>query len=141
MRPAPAIWRWLGTLGALVVGVVIGLTGAFVQSQRVLLEAPWGSVTFPWGVPVVWISLVVAVRGGAWAVGSRWGAWAVLVGWLAATVLLSAESPSGDVAVSGGGRQLVYLIGGVILASAAASLPLPRPSAAATAGRNAEPTA
>jgi hypothetical protein len=41
-------------------------------------------------------------------------------------VLMSAESPSGDLALSGGGRQMTYLLGGVILASAAASLPVPR---------------
>jgi len=119
-------WRWLGVLGGVAVGAVIGVTGAFVQSQRTLLEAPWGSWSVPWGVPVVWIALVAAVRGGAWAVRSRWGAWAVMAGWLGMTVLLSADSPSGDVALSGGGRQLVYLIGGVILASAAATLPVPR---------------
>ncbi len=126
MRPASRAWRWIGTAGAVVVGGVIGLTGAFLQTQRGTVDLPWGLWTIPWGVPLVWLALVAAVRGGAWAVGSRWGAWAVFTGWLAATVLLSAESPSGDLAVSGGGRQLVYLIGGVILASAAASLPLPR---------------
>jgi hypothetical protein len=141
VRHPAAAWRWLGSLGAVVVGVVIGLTGAFVQSQRLIVEAPWGPLTLPWGVPVVWIALIAAIRGGAWAVGSRWGAWAVLGGWLATTVLLSAESPSGDLAVSGGGRQLVYLIGGVILASAAASLPLPRRSAVAKTAPDVEPAA
>jgi hypothetical protein len=126
---ATVVWRWIGALIALLVGAIIGLTGAFVQTQRALVEAPWGTVSVPWGVPVVWIGLVAAIRGGAWAVGSRWGAWAVLVGWLSLTVALSAESPSGDLAVSGGGRQLVYLLGGVILGSAAATLPLPRPAA------------
>lgn len=126
MTDASRGWRWLGALGGLAVGALIGITGAFVQSQRTLLEVPWGSWSVPWGVPVVWVALVAAVRGGAWAMRSRWGAWAVMGGWLAMTVLLSAESPSGDVALSGGGRQLVYLIGGVILASAAATLPVPR---------------
>jgi hypothetical protein len=140
VKRASVVWRWLGSVGAIVVGAAIGLTGAFVQSQRVMLEAPWGAVTIPWGVPVVWIALVAAVRGGAWAVGSRWGAWAVMGGWLATTILLSAESPSGDVAVSGGGRQLVYLLGGVVLASAAASLPLPRTDATEKTGPDTEPT-
>lgn len=118
-------WRWLVVTLLLLPGVVLGITGAFVQAQRIIVEVPWGTAVVPWGLPVVWLVLLAAIRGGAWLVLSRWGAWSVLVGWLAATVLMSAETSSGDVALSGGGRQMTYLIGGVILASAAASLPVP----------------
>lgn len=118
-------WRWLVVALLLVVGVVVGLTGAFVQAHRAVLELPWSVISVPWGVPIVWIALVAAIRGGAWLVLSRWGAWSVFVGWLAATVVMAAETSSGDVALSGGGRQMTYLLGGVILASAAASLPVP----------------
>ena len=110
----------------LLLGLVIGVAGAFIQAQRLVLDTAWGVVSIPWGVPVVWVGLVIVIRGGVWGLGSRWGGWAVAGGWLAATVALSAESPSGDVALSGGGRQFVYLLGGVILASAAASIALPR---------------
>lgn len=110
----------------LPAGAVLGIAGAFVQAHRGVVEAPWGVVVVPWGVPLVWLALVAGIRGGAWLVRSRWGAWSVMLGWLAATVALAAESPSGDLALSGGGRQMTYLLGGVILASAAASLPLPR---------------
>jgi hypothetical protein len=119
--------RWLLAVVLLVLGLVVGVVGAFVQAQRATLEGSWGSLALPWGVLVVWIALVAAIRGGAWWMRSRWGGWAVLLGWLTATVALSTESPSGDVALSGGGRQLTYLLGGVILASAAASLPVPLP--------------
>ena len=132
--------RWLGALLAVALGAVIGLVGAFVQAQRVLVEAPWGSMSIPWGVPLVWIVLVSGVRGGTWAIRSRWGGWAVLVGWLLTTIALAAESPSGDVALSGGGRQLTYLLGGVILASAAATLPLPRSRAATPPGEAGAPS-
>jgi hypothetical protein len=118
--------RWFGAGLLLILGAVIGLAGAFVQAQRVLLDLPWGTTAVPWGVPLVWLALLAAVRGGVWAIRTRWGGWAVALGWLTVTVLLSAESPSGDVALSGGGRQFVYLLGGVILASAAASMALPR---------------
>ena len=127
----PRARRWVGAGLLVLLGSVIGLAGAFVQAQRLLLDLPWGTTAVPWGVPLVWLALVVAVRGGVWAIRTRWGGWAVALGWLVVTVLLSAESPSGDVALSGGGRQFVYLLGGVILASAAASMALPRSAARA----------
>ncbi len=123
----PRGWtRWVGALLLLVAGLGMGLIGAFLQAQRVALAAPWGTTVLPWGLVVMWIALIVGVRGGAWALRSRWGGWAVALGWLVSTVVMSAESPSGDVALSGGGRQLTYLLGGVILASAAATLPVPQ---------------
>jgi NAD(P)-dependent dehydrogenase (short-subunit alcohol dehydrogenase family) len=88
----------------------------------------------PWGVPLVWVALVAAVRAGAWSLGTRWGSWSVLAGWLIATVALSAESPSGDVALSGGSRQLTYLLGGVIIGSAAARSGNGSPAYAAAKG-------
>jgi hypothetical protein len=118
--------RILGCLALLVLGAVIGLAGAFVQADRALVQAPWGLVVIPWGVPLVWLCLLAAIRAGAWLVRSRWGAWSVLAGWLAMTIAMSTESPSGDLALSGGPRQLTYLLGGVILGSAAATLRVSR---------------
>jgi hypothetical protein len=117
---------WIAVLLLFTGGFVLGGIGAFLQAQRIVVAAPWGPTTLPWGLVLMWLVLIVAVRGGAWVLMSRWGAWSVAVGWLVATVLLSAESPSGDVALSGGGRQVTYLLGGVILASAAATLQVPR---------------
>lgn len=125
----PARWVcWLGVLLLVLLGAFIGLAGAFVQAQRVLIDTPWGVLTLPWGVILVWVALVAAIRGGAWAITTRWGSWAVLLGWICSTVAMSAESSSGDLAVSGGGRQLTYLLVGVVAGSTAASLPLPRSS-------------
>lgn len=120
------IARIAGVLALLVAGAAMGVLGAFVQAHRGLVDLPWGSLAVPWGVALALIALLAGIRGGAWATGSRWGAWAVLGGWLAATVAMSAESPSGDLALSGGGRQLAYLLGGVIMGSAAATLRVPR---------------
>ena len=114
---------WLG--GCLLFGAVIGLVGAFVQAHRLVVPTPWEAVALPWGALIVLVTLIAAIRAGAWAAGTRWGAWAVLLGWLAATVAMAAESASGDLALSGGTRQLVYLFAGVIIGSAAATLPLP----------------
>jgi hypothetical protein len=120
------IARVLGVLGLVALGLLIGTVGAFVQAARLTLDTPWGVVTIPWGVPFVWIVLLFAIRAGTWLMRTRWGSWAVLGGWLMATIALSTESPSGDLALSGGTRQMTYLIGGVILGSAAATLPFPR---------------
>jgi hypothetical protein len=120
------IARLLGGLGLVALGVLIGTVGAFEQAARLVVDTPWGAVTVPWGVPFVWIVLLLAIRAGTWLIGTRWGSWAVLGGWLAATIAWAGESPSGDVALSGGARQLTYLIGGVVLGAAAATFPLPR---------------
>lgn len=117
---------WVGIVLLIAGGFVLGVIGAFVQAHRAVVEAPWGVLVVPWGVPLVWLALIMAIRGGVWLLHTRGGGWSVVVGWIGATVLMSAETSSGDLALSGGGRQLTYLIGGVILASAAASLPLPR---------------
>jgi hypothetical protein len=119
------IARILGALGLVLLGVLIGTLGAFVQAARWVVDTPWGTWSIPWGVVLVWAVLLCAIRAGTWLIRTRWGSWAVLLGWLAATVALSTESPSGDLALSGGGRQMTYLIGGVILGSAAATFPLP----------------
>ncbi len=116
--------RWAGAAGLFLVGALIGLVGAFVQAQRGQADFFWVNVTVPWGLLLVWVVLIAVIRGGAWAIHSRWGSWAVLAGWLVLTIVMAAESPSGDMALSGGGRQMAYLLGGVIVGSAAATLPV-----------------
>lgn len=130
------ISRILGALLLIAVGLLIGTLGAFVQAARWVGEVPWGVIVVPWGIVVVWIALIAAIRGGTWLIRTRWGSWAVLLGWLAATLIFATESPSGDLALSGGGRQMTYLLGGVILGSAAATFPLPRSAKGAQAPRH-----
>ena len=73
---------------------------------------------------VVIVVLALVIRGGAWLVMSRWGAMAVFLGWILATIVMAGESPSGDLALSGGGRQWVYLLGGVVIGAAATTFPV-----------------
>lgn len=123
---ARAVGTALGLVVALLVGLVIGFAGAFVSSQHATIGVAGNTLSIPWGVPLVWGALLCAIRGGTWLVQSRTGGWLVAVGWLASTVLMATESPSGDLAIPGGARSMTYLVGGVILATAAAMLPLPR---------------
>lgn len=106
---------------ALLIGLVVGLVGAFVQAQRLLI----GTFPIPWGTVLTLLVLIVAIRGGVWLLESRLGGWVLFAGWLIATVAMSAETSSGDMALSGGGRQMAYLIAGVILGAAASTIRLP----------------
>lgn len=112
-------------LGSVALGLLLGLLGSFVQAQRLVLTFLDSAPAVPWGAVWALIALVAGIRGATWGMGSRWGGWLLLAGWVATSVLMSAESPSGDVALSGGARQIGYLLGGVILGSAAATMPLP----------------
>ncbi len=114
----------LSIIGLVVVGLVIGLIGSFLQATREIVLMPWAQVVVPWGMSVVVVTVIIVIRGGVWLVRSRTGGWAVFAGWLGATIVMSAESPSGDLAISGGGRQMTYLLSGVILGAAAATFPM-----------------
>jgi hypothetical protein len=111
-------------MGLVVVGLGAGIIGSFLQATREIVTMPWGQVVVPWGMIAVLVTVITVIRGGAWLVRSRAGGWSVFVGWLVATIVMSAESPSGDLAISGGGRQMTYLLGGVILGAAAATFPI-----------------
>jgi len=116
--------RALQLAGSFLVGLLVGVIGAFVQADRFIINAPWGLLVVPWGMVFVILVLVIVIRGATWLVESRWGGSILLAGWIVATIVMAAESPSGDVALSGGGRQWVYLLGGVILGTAAATFPV-----------------
>lgn len=116
--------RALQLVGIFLVGLLVGIIGAFVQADRFIVSVPWGLLVVPWGMVFVILVLVIAVRGATWLVESRWGGSALLAGWIAATIMMATQSPSGDLALSGGGRQWVYLLGGVILGAAAAIFPV-----------------
>ena len=111
--------RVLAYLGCLLVGLAIGIAGAFLQGSRFLV----GGVTLPWGLVVALVALLVLVLAGIEITRSRWGGWIVLLAWIAATVAFAAELPSGDLVISAGGRQMAYLLGGVIIGAAAATVP------------------
>jgi hypothetical protein len=115
-RPIPTVAAVLiGCLG----GLLLGTMGAFVQAARWLIA----DFSIPWGTLVVLAGLVVAIRAGIALVGSRWGGVCVFAGWLAATVIFSTRTPwSGDLIIAPGTWQFVYLFGGLILGSAAATI-------------------
>lgn len=106
------------------MGFAIGVAGAFIQAQRFILTVGDFVVVIPWGTALMLIAITVLTRLATVAAGTRWAGWLFFTCWLAATVLLSADSPSGDLAISSGARQMVYLFGGIVLGAAAATLPV-----------------
>lgn len=115
--------RVIAMVLATIVGFLVGLTGGFVQAHRSVWVFDGRYLVIPWGVIIVLVVLIVAIRGAATVTRLRSAGWLVVAGWLVATVLLALESPSGDIAVSSGLRQWGYLLGGVIVGSATATLP------------------
>ena len=111
--------RALAYLACLAMGAVIGVVGAFLQGAR------WtaGGATLPWGLVVSLVALLVLVRAGVEVTRSRWGGWISVAMGIAVTVGVAAELPSGDLVISAGGRQMAYLLGGVIIGAAAATVP------------------
>ncbi len=118
-------WLIVGTIGFALFGALLGAVLAFWQAARLSL----GPVTIPWGVVVAVVVLVVVIRIAVHALGSRWAGAAVLAGWLAATIVFATRTPwAGDLIISSGTRQLIYLLVGVVAGAAAASLPGRLPS-------------
>lgn len=111
--------RIAGLAACLGAGILLGAVGAFLQGSRLLV----GGVTVPWGMALSLIALVVLVRAAVDLTGTRWGGWILLLAWIAVTVAFAAELPSGDLVISAGGRQMAYLLGGVIVGAAAATVP------------------
>lgn len=109
---------------AVLAGVLVGSIGAFVQATRDVWQIGTTVIAVPWGLVVMLILVVCTVRGSALLLGTRGGGWAALAGWLGATVLFAVDSPSGDVAISAGGRQVLYVIGGTILGAATSTFPV-----------------
>jgi len=111
--------RALLLLISLIIGLAAGIVGAFLQAARLLV----GGWTIPWGLLVTLVALVVLIRGVLEVTSSRWGGWLVFAGWLIATIIFAAEMPSGAVVISAGDRQMAYLVAGVIVGAAAATIP------------------
>lgn len=118
-------WLIVGVLGFAILGAVVGAVLAFWQAARLTL----GPVTIPWGLVVAVVVLLVVIRISIRVLGSRWAGAAVLGGWLVATIVFATRTPwAGDLIISSGTRQLIYLMVGVVAGAAAASLPGRLPS-------------
>ncbi len=117
-------WQWGRLVLLLLVGVAIGVLGAFVQDSSFTLPTRFADVTVPWGIVLVLAAYLSMVRAGAWSTRTRIGAGAVVVGWIIATFSLVFPSSTGDMLVTVNAHDAVYVIAGLVLGVVASALPV-----------------
>ncbi len=105
-----------------VVGAVVGIAGALVQSA-------W----FPGGLLLALLGLAALCYGGLYATRARAGAWSPAGGWLMVVLFLTATRPEGDFVFGSGVGSYLFLLGGMFAGVMCATVPkVPQPPASAT---------
>ncbi|MEU9285239.1 DUF6113 family protein [Streptomyces sp. NPDC048275] len=107
----PSGGRIAAHLGLFVLGAVIGVAGALVQSG-------W----FPGGLLLALVGAAGLFLGGSRATGSRAGAVAPAAGWMVAVVLLTSTRPEGDFLFGAGLGSYLFLLGGMAVGVMCATL-------------------
>ena len=107
----PSFGRMAAYLGLFVLGAVVGVAGALVQSG-------W----FPGGLLLALAGAAGLFVGGSRATGARAGAVAPAAGWVVAVVLLTSSRPEGDFLFSAGAGSYLFLLGGMAVAVICATL-------------------
>ncbi len=107
----PSFGRTAAHLGLFVLGALVGVAGALLQSA-------W----FPGGLLLALAAEAGLCLGGARATGSRAGAVAPAGGWMLAVILLTASRPEGDFVFAAGSGSYLFLLGGMAVAVICATL-------------------
>ena len=107
----PSAGRVAAYLGLFVLGTVVGVAGALLQSG-------W----FPGGLLLALAGEAGLCLGAARAAGSRGGAVAPAGGWMLAVILLTASRPEGDFVFAAGSGSYLFLLGGMAVAVICATL-------------------
>lgn len=113
-----------GSVWRLVAYVALGALGALAGVSGALVQAGW----FPLGLLVALGGAAGLFWGGALVTRTRVGAAAPAAGWTLAVVALTAPRPEGDSVFAADVGSYLYLLGGMGLAVACATLaPADRP--------------
>lgn len=119
-RPARSVLKVLiGLFVAVGLGAFLGIAGAFVQAERGFV----GTVTIPWGTALVLATLLLTMRAMVALTSRRVEAAVLGAVWVLVSLVMSAKTPHGDIAISAASWSVAYLFGGVVLVGLAASLP------------------
>lgn len=113
-RPGPV--RYAAYAGLFVLGALVGVSGALVQSG-------W----FPGGLLLALAGAAGVFGGGAKLTRTKVGALVPAGGWLVAVMLLTSSRPEGDFLFGTGFSSYAYLFGGMLVALLCATISLPAP--------------
>ncbi|WP_052851556.1 DUF6113 family protein [Streptomyces avicenniae] len=104
--------------------VLLGVLGALAGVAGSLIQGGW----FPLGLLLGLAGAAGLFWGGALATRSRAGAGAPAAGWALAVLALTSSRPQGDFVFAAGAGSYLFLLGGMAVAGAAATLaPSERP--------------
>jgi hypothetical protein len=123
----PGPLRYAGYAGLFLLGALVGVAGALVQSG-------W----FPGGVLLALAGAAGTFGGGAKLTRTKVGAVVPAAGWLVAVMLLTTSRPEGDFLFGTGISSYVYLLGGMLVALLCATISLPAPPVRPVEHRRAE---
>jgi hypothetical protein len=105
--------------GLTIVGVLVGVTGAFIHSAAVDV----GPVSVPYGLVLAVVGVAALLVMAHLVARTRVGVGAVAAGWLLPVVVLSQARPAGDVVIASDTIGMVFLFGGVVLVGLGLGLP------------------
>jgi hypothetical protein len=116
----------LTVLGAPVLGLALGMTGAFIHASRTVVFG----VSVPWGLALSMACVVACIRATVILSGRRTAGVLLWAGWLVVTVMAAVSTAAGDLPIQMTWRSLTYLVGTAMIGSATMVFPAPAASAA-----------
>jgi hypothetical protein len=107
-----------GTVGLALLGFVVGSGGAFLQEGTIRLGLRW-----PVGAAFSVLVLGACAFSAGLVIRSRLGIGMVTIGWVISVLLFTSGRPEGDVIVAADVEGYGYLLGGMFVLAALATLP------------------
>ena len=107
----------------IAAGVAVGISGAFVQADRIHVAGHW----IVYGVALAATTLLLTALSIARYFQSRLASLGTAIGWVAGTVVAALPTASDDMVLSSRTSTTVYALVGAVVAAMSASLPVMKP--------------
>jgi hypothetical protein len=101
-------------ISAPLVGVALGLSGAFIHASRTLIFG----IFIPWGLVLTCACVIACIRAATVLAGRRTAGVLLASGWLAVTLLAARSTSAGDLPLQMTWRSVAYLVITVVIGSA-----------------------